>query len=69
MTALRPDREPPYVEMRAVRYDTFVRGCEGGRLTQMIGWQDRMSDDETPIYDWRPLVTPEALERFKETTE
>jgi hypothetical protein len=66
----RQDREPPYVEMRQVGY---VNG-ELFRIRRHFPfrplsreWVDALGVPPVPVYDWQGLVSPEALDRFRET--
>lgn len=60
------DREPPYVEMRRMWQWMWSRKRDGS-LTPEYPCLDAVASYYIPAYDWSDLVTPEALERFRET--
>jgi hypothetical protein len=67
----RPDREPPYVELTILRRCYAARGPMGHLFVQLDTdtTTTRACRDEwaMPVYWWCELLTPAALDRFRET--
>jgi hypothetical protein len=84
MTDLRPDREPPYVEMRVVAFRLwFHRRADNAMMSvnrassrhtaeivaEYVAQSANLPQTVAPVYDWQALVSPAALDRFREREE